>query len=455
MQTLRTDSVVASAEAAQRARVRPARRRGGLVAAALVVGVAVGRFVTFTGPAPAADVTPAATPTDQLASLEGRTERNPGDVAAWQQLAVAYVRAAIRTGDPSYYDAAGKALDRADALAPGAVETLLGRGVLDLSLHRFDGARTVGEQARADDPYEADALAILVDASVETGRYDEAAGYLQDLLELRPDLAAYSRVSYVRELHGDVEGAMAALRQAETAGAGAAFDVALVVTLEGDLAFNHGDVDGAAEAYARALDLSPDAVLARLGQARVAAARGHLEGAVAQLSELTARYPLPAALTLLADLQTVSGRTEDAARTAALVRDVFALQRASGAVVDFEEAVFEADHGADAVDFAAAAYAERPTVFAADAYAWALRQAGRAAEAVPYVEEAQRLGTADAGIHFHAAAIYADLGDRDGATAELGAAFSINPWFSFLHRGDATQLSAELGVPLPAAWGAA
>jgi hypothetical protein len=71
---------------------------------------------------------------------------------------------------------------------------------------------------------------------------------------------------------------------------------------------------------------------------------------------------------------------------------------------------------------------------------------------LPYVPQALRLGTSDASIHYHAAVAYADTGDAARATTELTRAFAINPWFSFLHRADATALAARLGVPLPAAW---
>ena len=50
--------------------------------------------------------------------------------------------------------------------------------------------------------------AVTVDALVELGRYDEAATALQRMVDLKPNLAAYARVSYFRELHGDLDGAL-------------------------------------------------------------------------------------------------------------------------------------------------------------------------------------------------------------------------------------------------------
>ena len=49
---------------------------------------------------------------------------------------------------------------------------------------------------------------MIADAQVELGRYSGAARTLQRLVSLKPTLAAYSRVSYFRELHGDLDGAV-------------------------------------------------------------------------------------------------------------------------------------------------------------------------------------------------------------------------------------------------------
>ena len=77
-------------------------------------------------------------------------------------------------------------------------------------------------------PDNPDALAVMVDANVELGRYDDASATLQELLDRHPGLPAYARLSYVRELHGDTSGALRAMREADTAANGVAFDRATV-----------------------------------------------------------------------------------------------------------------------------------------------------------------------------------------------------------------------------------
>lgn len=120
--------------------------------------------------------------------------------------------------------------------------------------------------------------------------------------------------------------------------------------------------------------------------------------------------------------------------------------------VDLELARFEADHardpGADAeaaVCLARAALAQRPTVFAEDTLGWVLRQAGRPAEALPHARAAVRLGTADALLWYHLAAIEADLGALDDARAHLGRALSTNPYLTVRDLPAARELGARLG----------
>jgi pentatricopeptide repeat protein len=294
---------------------------------------------------------------------------------------------------------------------------------------------------------------VVVDAYVELGRYDEAAEAVQEMLDRRPSLASLSRASYLRELNGDVPGAITAMTQAAIAGASsAASDVAYVETLLGDLHLGAGALPEAEGAYRRALARA-DAPTAEVGLARVAAARGDLAGAAAQLEEVTARLPQPAWLALLGDVQAALGRPSDAAAQYGLVRQIEELNRANGVAVDLELARFEADHARDpganaeaAVGMARAALAVRPTIFAEDTLGWALRQAGRPAEALPHARAAVRLRTADALLWYHLAAVEADLGSLDDARVHLGKALSTNPHLTVRDLPAARDLAARLGL---------
>ena len=419
------------------------------LAVAGVMGVALGRFALAGGDgAPAAPPRSAGTTEVAVADLQARLGATPDNPALLTRLGEAYLVRARETADPSYFTRAGQALERSHALAPDRPATLTGLGLLALGRHDFPAALDLGRRAHELDPASPQPLGVVVDAHVELGRYDEAADALQQMLDRRPSLASLSRASYLRELRGDVPGAVTAMTQAAIAGAGSSpADLAYVETLLGDLHLGAGRLADAEGAYRRALGRA-DTAAAEVGLARVAAARGDLAGAGALLEEVTTRLPQPAWLALLGDVQAALGRTSDAAGSYDLVRQVEALNREAGVAVDLELARFEADHASQAaVPMATAARDARPTIYADDTLGWALRQAGRPAEALPYAQAAVRLGTADALLWYHLAAVEADLGMLDDARTHLARALSTNKYLTVRDRPAALDLAARLGLP--------
>ncbi|HWG94484.1 MAG TPA: tetratricopeptide repeat protein, partial [Mycobacteriales bacterium] len=415
----------------------PARRRDGLrpwvvLAVAVLVGLGIGRFVT-AGPdaVPETVAVPAAADaSERIAQLERAVATDPRDVRSLQALATSYVARASETGDPADYSRAQDAADRAAALAPDDVDTLVAQGLLALALHDFDDALVLGERALAQRRDSAVVLGVVVDAQVELGRYDDARVTLQRMLDRDPGLPALARASYLRELTGDVDGAVAAMRSA-LASAGSAGEAAAVGVLLGGLLLQTGDLDGAAQAYDEALRARPGLPAARTGAARVQAVRGDLAGARAELEDLVAAQPFVEALLLLRQLQEALGDDAAAGATAGTVRAVAALQEDAGQVVDLEMALFEAQAGdpARAVQLAAAANAARPeSVFVDDALAAARLAAGDAAGAATPGAEALRLGTASPHVRATAAALAGAGGDAATAREHLAVVLRGAPW---------------------------
>jgi tetratricopeptide (TPR) repeat protein len=174
------------------------------------------------------------------------------------------------------------------------------------------------------------------------------------------------------------------------------------------------------------------------------------------LEPAATRLPLPGTVALLGDLRAAQGDRDAADGQYRLVRAIERLNRANGVAVDLDLARFEADHardrGADparAVAMARRAMAERPTILAADALGWALRQAGRPREALPHARAAVRLGTRDALLWYHLAAIEADLGVTAAARRDLAKAFAINPYLTVRDRPAALALAGRLRLPVP------
>lgn len=427
----------------------------GVLLLAAAIGLIAGRFfLGGAGDAPAAlpPVDLPASVASAIASRQAAVEANPSDLGALQGLGIAATQGASLTGDGSYYALAEDAFDRADELAADHPLTLVARANLQLSLHDFEAAYDLAEQALRAVPGNSAALGALVDAQVELGRYDAAAVTLQALLDSDPGLPALARTSYLRQLNGDLDGAILALRQAEAAGAGDPVDVATVAALRGDVALEAGDLDAAGAAYERAEDLTAGLAEAVIGRAEVLAVAGDFAGARTVLGPLVERAPTPAAATLLGEVALAAGDEAAAGDAFALVRASAALQADAGQVVDLEMALFEADHGDPAVgvELARAAHDARPdNVFAQAALAWALHTDGRGEEAADLARDALRLGTADRALRFRAATVLHAAGDTEAAREALRPLVERGATWTVLYRDAGPALAAELGLDGP------
>ncbi|MBX3012779.1 MAG: tetratricopeptide repeat protein [Caldilineaceae bacterium] len=382
-----------------------------------------------------------------LDKLQARLQTNPEDTDAYAQLGLGLLQQAREQGDVSLYARAGQAFTAALAREPQQLDALIGQGILALALHDFQGALTWADQAWAINPFRAQILGIKVDAQIELGQYDNAVQTLQQMVDLRPDLDSYSRVSYLRELYGDVDGAITAMQAAVQTALPGTESWAWTLTHVGHLYFNRGNLAQAAALYAQVLSLRDDYPYALAGQARVAAAQGQLAAAIAQYTELTKRLPLPEFIIALGELYETTGQLTAAQQQYALVGVIQQLNAAAGMNVDLEMALFAATHGTDAVTTvsqARAVYAERPTIYGADAVAWALYQQENYAEAWQFSQEALRLGTQDALLYFHAGMIAAKRNDVENARAHLQQALTINPSFSPLYAPIAQKTLAAL-----------
>ena len=171
-------------------------------------------------------------------ALREGDERVKGTAAT--MLGHAYLQKARETGDPGFYPKAETLFQQALDADGDDVDALVGLGTLALARHQFAEALDWGEQARDGNPYHAPAYGVIGDAQIELGRYDDAVATVQAMVDLRPDLGSYSRVSYLRELMGDREGAIVAMEQAAVAGSGYAENVAWVHVQLGNLRFDGG-----------------------------------------------------------------------------------------------------------------------------------------------------------------------------------------------------------------------
>jgi tetratricopeptide (TPR) repeat protein len=367
----------------------------------------------------------------RISAAQAKLARQERDPRTWAELGIAYVEKARITANPAYYPKADGALRKSLAGQPdGNGPALIGMGALANARHDFAAAHSFGEQARAVFPDTAEVYGVLTDAHTQLGDTAAATDALQRMLDLKPGVSSFTRAAYEFELHGRVGDARHALDRA-LADAVDPADIAFCRYRLGELAYDNGDVEGAARHYAAGLRAVPADPPLLQGKAKVAAARGQTTEALAGYRDLVARLPSLQYLHEYAQLLTAAGEEELAADQYTLIEQQQRLQAASGASDDLEAALIAADRGdaTQALRRAQAEWSRRQPVFVADALAWALHLNGQDAEALTFADQAARTGWRNATFSYHRGMILAGLGRGAEAVTALADALRVNPNF--------------------------
>lgn len=218
-----------------------------------------------------------------VAALNALKKKNTDYDAAIKMMQV-FINEARVTGEHGhYYPAALKVLNEILANKPASKDILfqarsLKAGVL-LSQHEFQAALEEAQEGVQLYGFNAGIHGSLTDAYVELGDYEKAVESADRMMSIRPDLRSYSRVSYLREIHGDIKGAIAAMELAVSAGYPGYEQTAWARLTLGNLYESIGQLDKAEGAYNTILQNRPNYAFAIAALAGVAEKRGELEKA--------------------------------------------------------------------------------------------------------------------------------------------------------------------------------
>ena len=355
---------------------------------------------------------------------EARADAAPrsAESARFAQRGLELQERARRTTDPALYPAAERAFRAAIRLDSRNATAVRGLAALTGSRHRFREMLPLARQALALEPESAAVHGILGDALLELGRYDEGFAAFDRLAALKPSASAYARISYARELRGDIDGALEAIELAIDSAANGE-PSALMRTLAANLLAADRRPAEAVLRYREALAFVPGYEPALAGLGDLALARRDREQALRFYRQAAQGSSAPEYAATYGDLLAYAGRRAEAATAWARAEELEARFARNGGDNRLETAEFDLNHDrnfADALARARAGRAARPSVEGDHVLAWALYKNNRCGEARAVSLRSFRLGTLDVDGLYHHSLIEACLGN-EAAAAEYRA----------------------------------
>ena len=378
------------------------------------------------------------------AAIEGllaKLRSNPDDQKSRLLLAQAYMQEGRVTGNHPYYDgAAVELLEQVLKAEPENFEALCCKASLSLTQHHFAQGLGIAEQAQKLNPNSGFVYGLLTDANVEMGHYDEAVKMADKMNAVRPDLPAYARVSYLREIYGDMPGAIQAMDMAVKAGY-----IGLEQTEWTRVALAHlyevsGDTTKARQYYQMALYARPGYAYALAGLGRMAAARKDYPLAIKLYQEARITVKDYAFADELTDLYRLNGQPDEASKMAKESIDMLAdavkeadSNEQMGHYADRElaYAYLKTDELDKALEHAKIEYARRPdNIDVNETMAWVLYKRGQYAEAQKYMQVARRTGSKNPVLLGRAGLILTKLGKSAEGQALLENSLKTAPYLN-------------------------
>jgi tetratricopeptide (TPR) repeat protein len=358
----------------------------------------------------------------------------------YNKIAADFIREAREKGDFSLNTKAENAVQKALEIEPQNFDSIKLKASLHLTFHRFAEALQLGTKLDNENPNNAFVYGVLTDANVELGNYADAVKFAQKMVDMKPNMSSYTRVAYLRSLHGDSVGAIesytlaARIADPQDLEAQAWCNVHL-----GDEFYKVGKFAEAEKSYDTALQIFPNYAAGFVGKAKVRAANNDFETAIRFFTEAQNRVPLTETVILLGDVYAKTGNADKAKQQYDLAE---VIEQKFGTADQRRVAQMWADNDVklpEALEIAEREHATRKDIFTADIYAWCLYKNGKLAEAKNVMTEALRLKTNDARFYYHAAMIEKDSGNTKEAKRLLELALQINPRFDFIQAEKAKE----------------
>jgi tetratricopeptide (TPR) repeat protein len=439
------------------------KRRTFRVVAALLASASSFSFCLADEPLTSTDVSQAVTAADNpgktqqatatdkaLALFEQRVKEDPRDFLSYTIIGQLYMRKARETGTPPLYKRAEAAFRRALELKADHTPALIQLAAARSAQHQFAEALQLAQQAYEKAPGHVDALAIIVDASLEIGNYQQAEQTLRRLQHKRPDdPRVLARLAQWAELQGDSAQAVQLVQRAAAqveADGERGEEAAWYHARLGALFFHTGRLDDAAAHFEAALKKFADYHIALAGLGNVRAAQDRGDEAITLYKQVVTSVPQPSVFAKLGDLYVEAGRQEEAEEQYRQVEDLCTQPGLNQHLYRRELANFYADHDRKlevALELITQDVKERQDVHGYGILAWVLYKNTQLKQAAEAITMAMKLGTQEAAFFSYAGMIYARIGQQDQARQYLEQALALGP---YLVPDEAKQVLRELSA---------
>jgi tetratricopeptide (TPR) repeat protein len=230
------------------------------------------------------------------------------------------------------------------------------------------------------------------------------------MLNLRPgNVPGLTRAAYLRELHGNLAGALELMQMAyDSVAFSESEDRAWLLTQMAHLKLLDGGPSGAEKYASEALTTFPDYPRALSVLAQVRSAQSRYPEAVTLLAKRYAAAPSARILYALAEAQELAGRREEAAASFREFERQARTQWIEDDNSNRELIFYYLDHAGEpekALEIAEREVKVRQDIFTLDCYAWALAGTGDYEGASMQLHKALAMNAKDPTILFHAGAI--------------------------------------------------
>ena len=366
-----------------------------------------------------------------IAQAEKLIAKNSKDFEAFNALALALSRRARETSDVKFYAQAEEALQRSFEISPGNFDGERTHVWLLLGKHEFAAALEAAKKLNKKMPDDVMLYGFLTDANVELGNYKDAEVAAQWMLDLRAgSIPGLTRAAYLRELFGDVDGALDLMQMAyQSTPPSESEDRAWIITQMAHLKLATGKTSQAENLLQQALEMFPGYHYALGNLAKVRIQQKRYADAVELLKQRYEGAPHAENLYELAEALQLAGRTQEAEKAFAEFEKKSILESYRADNSNRELIFYYADHAnkpAKALEVAEREFARRHDVYTLDAYGWALHLNGRSEEARKQIETALAVGVRDAKLFRHAGEIALKCGDRAMAQHYLQESAELN-----------------------------